>query len=204
MFLKFLKRLYHLFNRILIWIKRRSELLLYFILPNLTFLFSGRFKKGNFPICDQKTLLTVAGTIEIGRNCLFGYKPGGFHRGGFIEFQPRYKNAAIKIGDNVATNNNIFICAANRIEIGDDTLIGQNVTIMDFEAQGIPANKRRELGPIGEVKIGKNVWIGNNVTILKNSEIGENTIVAAGAVLSGKFPADVIVGGVPAKIVKSL
>ena len=75
---------------------------------------------------------------------------------------------------------------------------------MDFEAHGIKASERRELGEIGKVSIGKNVWIGNNVTILKNTEIGENTIVAAGAVVSGTFPSNVIIGGVPAKIIRKL
>ena len=83
-------------------------------------------------------------------------------------------------------------------------MIGQNVTIMDFEAHGIEASKRREVGEIGKVRIGKNVWIGNNVTILKNSSIGENTIIAAGAVVSGYFPENVIIGGVPAKIIREL
>jgi len=129
---------------------------------------------------------------------------GGFHKGGSIELQARYKNSKIKIGNNIATNNNIMICAANYIEIGDNTLIGQYVTIMDHEAHGIAPDKRRQLGEIGKVIIGKNVWLGNNVTMLKNSEIGDNTIVAAGAVVSGKFPANVIIGGVPAKIIKTL
>ena len=60
------------------------------------------------------------------------------------------------------------------------------------------------MGETGSIIIGRNVWIGNNVTILKNSEIGENTIVATGAVVSGKFGANLIVGGVPAKIIKSI
>jgi acetyltransferase-like isoleucine patch superfamily enzyme len=97
-----------------------------------------------------------------------------------------------------------MLFAANYIEIGDDTLIGQYVTIMDHEAHGIAPDKRRKLGEIGKVIIGKNVWLGNNVVILKNSEIGDNTIVATGAVVSGKFPANVIIGGIPAKIIKSL
>ena len=75
---------------------------------------------------------------------------------------------------------------------------------MDFEAHGIEPNKRRSVGEIGEVKIGKNVWVGNNVTILKNSEIGDNSIVAAGSIVNKKFPPNVVIGGIPAKIIKSL
>lgn len=75
---------------------------------------------------------------------------------------------------------------------------------MDHEAHGTNPTERRKLGEIGNVIIGKNVWIGNNVTILKNAEIGENSIVAAVAVVEGKFPANVIIGGLPAKIIKSL
>lgn len=75
---------------------------------------------------------------------------------------------------------------------------------MDHEAHGVAPDKRRELGVIGEVVIGKNVWIGNNVIILKESQVGDNSIVAAGAVVSGRFPENVIIGGVPAKILRSL
>ncbi|MDD4428696.1 MAG: hypothetical protein PHG64_09940 [Paludibacter sp.] len=110
--------------------------------------------------------MTGSGVIDIGENCSFGYKLGGFHRVGAIETQPRYKSSKIVIGSNVSTNNNIFICAANYIEIGDDTLIGQYVIVMDHEAHGIePEKKGRLLGSIGTVKINRNVWIGNNVTI---------------------------------------
>jgi acetyltransferase-like isoleucine patch superfamily enzyme len=173
-----------------------------FYLPNYRFITSGRLRYVKTPCCGQLTLLTGKGTIEIGSNCAFGFKLGGFHRAGSIELQARYKNSRIKIGNNVNTNNNIFLCAANYIEIGDNTLIGQNVTIMDHEAHGILPNDRREVGVIGKVITGKNVWLGNNVTILKNSEIGDNTVVATGAVVSGSFPANVIIGGVPAKIIK--
>lgn len=158
----------------------------------------------NSPKCNQFTKVTGSGKVEIGNNCVFGFKLGGHHRGGYIELQPRYNDALIIIGDNVLTNNNLFVCAANFISIGNDTLIGENVTIIDHEAHGIPPNERRKIGKIGKVQIGKNVWVGNNVTILKNTEIGDNTIVATGAVVSGKFPSNVIIGGIPAKIIKEL
>lgn len=174
----------------------------YFILPNL---FSkAKYSYEGLPACQQKTFITGKGKVEIGKNCAFGLQLGGFHYCGSIEIQARTPNARIIIGNNVTTNNNIFICSSNEIEIGNDTLIGQNVTIMDFEAHGIAPNERRALGEIGKVSIKDNVWIGNNVTILKNTIIGENTIVAAGAVVCGVFPENVIIGGVPAKIIKKL
>jgi acetyltransferase-like isoleucine patch superfamily enzyme len=175
-----------------------------FIYPNRIFLLKRNIKYNKLPAFHQYTICEGQGLVYIGSCCSFGYKLGGFHRSGSIELQARYKNSKIFIGNNVSTNNNIFICAANNIIIGDDTLIGQNVVIMDHEAHGTSPNTRRQIGLIGQVIIGKNVWIGNNVTILKNSEVGNNTIVATGAVVNGKFPANCIIGGVPAKIIKLL
>lgn len=202
--IRLLKGIYHIIRRLYYPIRQEYKQLFYFILPNLSFLCSGRLNKESLPKCDQKTFLTGPGTIKIGKNCSFGYKPGGFHRGGSVELQTRHNHAIIKIGNNVSTNNNIFLCAADYIEIGDDTLIGQYVTIMDFESHGTEPEKRRQIGEVGKIIIADNVWIGNNVVILKNSEIGNNTIIAAGAIVSGKFPADVIIGGIPAKIIKSI
>src|ERR1700743_3460902 len=106
-------------------LKRR---LFNFTLPN--FFHKERIKTADTPTCQQKVLVTGKGQVIIGKNCAFGFKLGGFNRKGFIELQARYPNAVIEIGDNVSTNNNLFICCANRIEIGPQTLIGQNVTMM--------------------------------------------------------------------------
>jgi carbonic anhydrase/acetyltransferase-like protein (isoleucine patch superfamily) len=199
--MKFIYSLYFKFKN---WMAFYIRLFFYFIYPNRINLFRHRIVYSKLPYINQFTICEGDGMVEIGNNCSFGYKMGGFHRGGSIELQARFRNSRIKIGNDVATNNNIMLCAANYIEIGDSTLIGQYVTIADHEAHGIDPYKRRQLGDIGQILIGKNVWLGNNVTILKNSEIGENSIVAAGAVVAGKFPANVIIGGVPAKIVKAI
>jgi acetyltransferase-like isoleucine patch superfamily enzyme len=176
-----------------------------FIFPNFKSILKKRIKiKGIKPLFMQYTLFSGAGKVEIGNGCSFGFKLGGFHKGGSIEIQSRYIDSIIKIGSNIATNNNIFICAANYIEIGSGTLIGQNVTSMDHEAHGIHPDDRNRIGKIGTIIIGQNCWIGNNTTILKNSKIGDNSIVAVGAVVSGIFPENVVIGGVPAKIIKNL
>lgn len=177
----------------------------YLLLPNVAKVIDKKitFSRG-LPNCDQKMIVSGKGKVHIGEGCSFGYKLGGFHRGGCIEIQARYTNAVIRLGNNVMTNNNIFICSANSIEIGDDTLIGQYVTIFDFEAHGIKPSERRNIGEIGSVRIGRNVWIGNNVLILKNTTIGDDSIIAAGAVVSGDFPSGMIIGGIPAKAIKKI
>lgn len=185
-------------------IKNYSQLFFKFYFPNFDALRKRRFIYGSRPFVDQYFICSGKGTLEIGFDCKFGYKLGGFNRGGSIELQPRYKNSSIFLGDKVATNNNIFICAANYIAIGDNTRLGQNVIIMDHEAHSVDPTKRNKIGEIGSVIIGKNVWVGNNVQILKNSAIGDNSIVAAGAVVTGKFPSNVILGGVPAKILRNI
>lgn len=190
--------------RLTLFLKTRTNNFFTFYLCNLKPLIYKRIfftKPINF---TQKTFVTGQGKIFIGKNASFGYRLGGFFHRGIIELQPRYKNSVIRIGNNVSTNNNLFICCASRIDIGNDCLIGNLVTIRDFESHGIDPQYRRKIGPIGAVIIEDNVWIGNNVNILKNSKIGANSIVAAGAVVSGIFPANVIIGGVPAKVIKHL
>lgn len=174
----------------------------YYIFPNL---FSKvKLEMTNLPIFNQKTFLTGLGKVKIGENCSFGTKLGGFHYGGSIEIQARTPQSIITIKDKVSTNNNIFICSSGSIIIGSNSCIGQGVTIMDFDAHGIKPEKRNEIGEIGTIEIGENVWVGNNVIILKNSKIGNNSIIAAGAVVNGLFPENVIIGGVPAKIIKKI
>jgi acetyltransferase-like isoleucine patch superfamily enzyme len=158
----------------------------------------------NAPKCYQYTIVSGMGKLYFGDKCQLGFVLGGRYRNGSIEFQARYENSKIIVGNNVSTNNNVFVCAANYIEIGPHTLIGEAVTIIDHEAHGIAPELRGQIGEIGEVKIGKNVWVGNNVVILKNTIIGDNSIVAAGAVVSGHFPPNVIIGGVPAKVIRQL
>lgn len=197
-----MKFFYIIFLKIFFVIKRNYRRLIYFILPNI--FTRAKYTYLSYPDFQQKTVITGKGAVTIGENCGFGYKIGGFWRNGAVEIQPRSENAKIKIGNSVHTNNNVFLCAMNYISIGDSTRIGQNVCIMDFEAHGTNPLERSKTGTIGTVEIGENVWIGNNVTILKNTKIGKNSIVATGAVVNGIFPDNVIIGGIPAKIIKSL
>lgn len=159
-------------------------------------------KKGNF---YQNTFFLGDGKIEINENFKIGYRNGGGFHGRISELQVRDKNGIIKIGKNLATNNGIYLCSIKRIEIGNDVLIGSNVTIMDHNAHGVsPLKRRTSPGTPREVIIGDNVWLGNFVQILPGTQIGKNSIVGAGAVVKGLFPENCIIEGNPAKITKYL
>lgn len=158
-------------------------------------------KKGRF---NQRAIFYGKGKIYIDDNFMFGFKYGGGFKGRYIELQVRDKNAIIKIGKNIATNNGLFICAKEYIEIKDDVLIGNNVTIMDHNGHGVlPSTRRTASGTPQKIIIGNNVWIGNNVTILPGTIIGDNSIVGVGTVIKGEYPKDCIISGNPSKIIKN-
>lgn len=108
----------------------------------------------------------------------------------------------IKVGKNVFINSGCCFQDQGGIEIGNDALIGQQVVIATINHDFIP-EKRGNMFP-APVKIGNRVWIGAHATILSGVTIGDNSIVAAGAVVTKDVPANVVVGGVPAKIIKKL
>jgi acetyltransferase-like isoleucine patch superfamily enzyme len=193
-----------LFNKIKYKLSYIINYFFYFLINNFKKSKKLKYFFIQIPTFNVRTIFRGQGSIFIGKECVFGSINGGAHKYGSVELQVRYPNAKIILGDQIWTNNNLLIIAANHIIIGSNTLIGQNVTIMDFEAHEIDPKKRRVIGKIGKIEIGKNVWIGNNVVILKNSVIGENSIIAAGAIVNGVFPQNVILGGVPAKVIKSI
>ena len=79
-------------------------------------------------------------------------------------------------------------------------MIGMNVTIATFN-HGLSIETRNITYP-SPVIIGKNVWIGSNATILPGITIGNNSVVAAGAVVTKDVPKNTVVAGVPAKVIK--
>lgn len=119
----------------------------------------------------------------------------------------RVENSKITIGNNVGISG-ATIYARKSIEIGDNTLIGGNVKILDNDFHPIEIEARnkdiKEKILAKPIKIGKNCFIGCNSIILKGTELGDGCIVGAGAVVSGKFEANSVIAGNPAKIIKKL
>ncbi len=141
--------------------------------------------------------------VSVYAGCSFAIGPNGF----------------CSVGD-FSLLNGVAIMAEERIEIGQHVLVSWNVGIADSDFHPLDVAQRRQdtfaLAPFfkdrpprpkisaSPVKICDNVWIGMNAVILKGVTIGENSVVGAGAVVSKSVPANVVVAGNPAVIVKQL
>lgn len=117
----------------------------------------------------------------------------------------------VSLGNRVSLGNNITILSTRaNVIIGNNVMTGPNVTIIsgdhrtDILGRTMISVKDSEKLPQNDqdVIVHDDVWIGANVTILKGVEIGQGSIVAAGAVLTKSVPEYSVVGGVPAKVIK--
>jgi acetyltransferase-like isoleucine patch superfamily enzyme len=112
------------------------------------------------------------------------------------------------IGDHTYVGHGCTIAAADSVRIGRYCLLADGVCIFDYDGHPIDALARRtQPSPpeaIRPVVIGDDVWIGARSVILKGVTIGDRAIVGCGSVVTKSIPADVVVAGNPARIVKSL
>ena len=156
-------------------------------------------------IFNQKCILNGDGIVKIGDNVMLGYELSPHFYGFYILIQARGKNSTISIGNNTVFSNDITIIAESEIIIGERCLIGDRLTIYDNDGHEIdPSTRTRSFGKTAPVNIGNNVWIGSVVTILKGVTVGDNSIIAANSVVIKDVPANAIVAGNPARIVKVL
>ncbi|MDE7296632.1 MAG: sugar O-acetyltransferase [Clostridia bacterium] len=119
-------------------------------------------------------------------------------------FPPFYTDYGqnITIGKNVFINSGCCFQDQGGIEIGDNVLIGQQVVLATLNHDLLP-QKRANMTP-APIKIGNGVWIGAHATVLAGVSVGNGAVVAAGAVVTKDVPANTVVGGVPAKIIKTI
>ena len=112
-------------------------------------------------------------------------------------------NGELQLGKYILISPGTSIRSAQKIVIGDSTMIASDVTITDSDWHDIYDRTDYVASP-KEVIIQENVWIGEKSLILKGSKIGKNSIIGAGSVVSGEVPANVIFAGNPAKEIKKL
>jgi acetyltransferase-like isoleucine patch superfamily enzyme len=119
-------------------------------------------------------------------------------------FAPFYTNFGrfILIGENVFINHACTCLDMGGIIIEDDVLIGPKVNLITENHPLDPANRKALI--CKPIVVKRNAWIGAAATIMPGVTIGENAVVAAGAVVSKDVPANTVVGGIPAKFIKQI
>jgi acetyltransferase-like isoleucine patch superfamily enzyme len=140
-----------------------------------------RFKQSQLKIA-------ASGKLEINGNFRI-------YSGFFIDI---CEGATLSLGSGYI-NNNVRIVAFDKITMGSDVAISENVTIWDSDSHSISGAS----GPVtSPVCIGDGVWIGMNVTILRGVRIGDGAVVAANSLVREDVPPRTLVGGVPARVIR--
>jgi acetyltransferase-like isoleucine patch superfamily enzyme len=166
----------------------------------------------NVRVFPEGSLITSGvGKIELGNNTVV--------RGNLMTY-PHEGGGKIKIGDDCYVGDHTRIWAGEQIYIGNRVLISHNCNVFDSTTHPVDKHQRylheKEIVTIGfpkvlydtlsqdSVWIGDDVWIGCSSIILKGVKIGEGSIISAGSVVTKDIPPNVLVGGNPAKILKTL
>lgn len=109
----------------------------------------------------------------------------------------------IRVGRNVFINQSCTMYDLGGIDVADDVMIGPNVNLITSSHPIEPS--RRRAGVIAKpIVIERNVWIAAAVTIIGGVTVGENSVIAAGSVVTRDVPPDTLVGGNPARVIRSI
>jgi acetyltransferase-like isoleucine patch superfamily enzyme len=157
------------------------------------------------PIKCTPALINGLGKVIFNQNVTLGVWSSPFFFNSYIYIEARNELSIIEIDSGVIINNNATIISDGEgIYIGKNTLIGSNFSVYDSDFHDLHIYKRLNRGLSAAVVICENVFIGSNVTVLKGVNIGANSVISNGAVVTKSIPANVVAGGVPCIIIKEL
>ncbi|MBN1532344.1 MAG: acyltransferase [Spirochaetes bacterium] len=139
--------------------------------------------------------------ISIGKNVVFCC--GNGYRSSITTVKANGHEGRITVGDNVLLMHAIRVSSASEIVIGDDCMLANFCYLTDADWHDIH-DRTRIVGRTAPIVLEKGVWVGDHAIVCKGVHIGENSIVGAGAVVTKDVPANVVVAGNPARIVKRL
>ena len=121
---------------------------------------------------------------------------------------PVHPTTVVKAPQNIIRGNRspglspwCYLDGRNGIVIGNNTWIGPRVSIISMNHDVYDYRKYIKEEPI---RIGNNCWIATGAIITAGVQLGDHTVVAAGSVVTKSFPGNVLIGGVPAKVIKKL
>jgi acetyltransferase-like isoleucine patch superfamily enzyme len=124
---------------------------------------------------------------------------------GFLLIPPFYTVGGdeISVGKNVFINQNCTFYDLGGLHIADDVMIGPNVNIITT-SHPLEPSQRRAVTIGKRIVIERNVWIAAGATVIGGVTVGENSVVAAGSVVTRDVPPNTLLGGNPARVIRSI
>lgn len=163
-------------------------------------------KSDGYFFVGQGSYIVGAKYISVGKNF---YAGRNFRLEAIDEYYDQKFTPSITIGDNSSFEDFCHIGCVEKVIIGNGVMGGSKIYITDHYHGSIckeELSTRPALRPLSHkpVSIGNNVWIGDGVCIMPGVTIGDNVIIGANAVVTHSFPENVVIAGVPAKIIREL
>lgn len=109
----------------------------------------------------------------------------------------------VRVGRNVFINHGCTLSDIGGIDIGDEVLLAPNVSLLS-SGHPVESFERTRRVTAAPIVIGRNVWIGAGATVLQGVTVGDDSVIAAGAVVTRDVPPSTLVGGVPARVIREL
>lgn len=177
------------------WLSLRNAWVDYYLRPRCEDL-------GPFHTIMNPWYVRISGTnIRIGHSFTAIGEP--HHRVEIGVWGRGFGRGSVTIGDACLMSPGSRISASDDVTLGDGVMLANGAYITDSDWHGLYDRIDRD-EQVTPVKIGDNVWIGDHATVLKGVTIGDNSVVAAGAMVTRDVPANVVVAGNPAKVVRAL
>ncbi len=142
---------------------------------------------------EKRSKLLKEMFAEIGENC-------------YIEppLHSNFGGAHVHFGNSVYANFNLTLVDDTHIYVGDNTMIGPNVTLASAGHPILPTLREKGYQYNMPIRIGKNCWLGAGVIVLPGITIGDNTVVGAGSVVTKDLPSNVVAVGNPCKVLRNI
>ena len=142
---------------------------------------------------EKRTAMLKEMFAEIGEGCYIEPPLHANWGGKYVHF-----------GHHVYANFNLTLVDDTHIYIGDNTLMGPNVTLVTAGHPILPELRLRGLQYNMPIRIGKNCWLGAGVTVLPGVTIGDHTVVGAGSLVTRDLPANVVAVGSPCRVMRPI
>jgi len=153
-----------------------------------------------------RSSVVIGEGVRLGDHTFISMRGGSFEIGGHTELRRGVTincSGRLAIGDEVLLNTGTHLHCSNDVEIGEWTIFGEYCSVVDSKhVRTDPGERIQHATERGRVRIGRNVWMGAKATVAADVVVGDQAVVAAGAVVTRDVPAGMLAAGVPARVAR--